>query len=284
MNYYDFQTIKYNPYTSIIITPNKDFHSCSFWTITYAIRGECTQITNNVERIIDTSTILIIKPNEPHQVPRYSNDFIQRDIYISDYLMQKICSFLPYNIYDTILNDSAFFQVPRIQLESLELILNSFPVNKSQRDSVLSTLHVAAIINILALFVDFKNKQSQPPQWLKNLVNSVSSKNITSLSISDLLKDVHYSHGYICRQFKKYYGCSLYSYINKKKIISSVSLLTNKNNSIADVAYELGFATENAYIKAFKAHFNITPGKWRKLNLDSKDFIVSNIWGDFSKL
>ncbi len=279
MHYYSLDTIKYSPYTAAVKTPNGAEHTCSFWTITYNIAGTCQQSTANVERTLDTTSILIIKPNEPHQILGYSDDYIQRDIYITDEEMRKICSFLPYNPYHKLLDSSPFFHVTRLNIEALEYLLNVFPVNSIQQDDYLSSFHRTVVANVLILFLETTIQKSTPPKWLTEFVKFISLPTNLTTNVSKLLSNLPYSHGHVCREFKKYYDCTLIAYIKKTRLSYSVTLLTEKTNSILDVALSVGFWTENAYIKAFKAEFGVSPGKWRKLNLTNKSRIITGQWG-----
>lgn len=56
----------------------------------------------------------------------------------------------------------------------------------------------------------------------------------------------------------------LNEYMMSCKLEYSTALLAQRNNSIAQIAYHLGFSNESNYISCFRRHYGITPNSWRK--------------------
>ncbi len=71
---------------------------------------------------------------------------------------------------------------------------------------------------------------------------------------------------YISRQFRDQTGIFLKDYINKVRIDASKPLLVHSAKPIADISQAIGYIDSNAFIRVFKKHEGITPGKFRELN------------------
>ena len=122
---YTFESIKYSPYTSIIVNPNDQRHKLQFWKITYAIQGESMAIINGNACPLRNNTLLFVKPTDILQNTNFhpQNEYRHRDIYISDERLQEICATLPVNPYKKLLKRTVYFNVSRLQTENLEYLL-----------------------------------------------------------------------------------------------------------------------------------------------------------------
>lgn len=281
---YNAETIKFSPYTSIISKPNNVPHVMDFWKITYAVNGSGVQITDGVSRTLTKNTVLIIKPGLMHVNLSYSDDsYRHRDIYVFDDDMRKICSYLPKNPYNDLCKETTFFEISLPSLENLEHTLSLFPVNSSVKNDYLSSLHVSVIINVLALYLEQKEPSYTKPQWLVTLVNNIHKKVYLQNNVAFLIKEVPYSHGHICREFKKYYHVTLTEYLTKSKIVYSNLLLMDKSLSVTEIAYSLGFTSQSAFIKSYKKYYQISPGAFRKKNLVNKNISTTSRWGKTEK-
>ena len=280
MLHYTFNTIRFSPYTSVIMSPNPYAHTTDFWKITYAIDGKSEQITDGVKRTLTQSTVLIVKPGAVHQNLNYSGAFYKhRDVYVADGKMQEICSHFPRETYDKLCEKTPFFKISPIVFNYFETMLNSFPVNSETKNDYLDGIHFTIVANVISLFLESFSSGYNKPEWIINLASRTNDAEYLQNSVAHLISDIPYSHGYICREFKKYYGITLSEYLIKAKIIHSSTLLMNKNLSIIDIAYRLGFSTQSSFIKSFKRYFNVSPGKFRKTNLQKSTIGTTTIWG-----
>ena len=269
---YTFESIKYSPYTSIVVYPNNLKHKLQFWKITYAIHGEATAIINGKSKPLRNNTILFVKPTDVLQNTNFhpKNEYRHRDIYVSDERLQEICKTLPVNPYKNLLKKTIYFNVSRLQTDNLEYTLNSFPLNSEERTPELDTLHQTVITNCLMMYIQSTMDTPKPPAWLVEIADRVTLDEYLQNDVTYFLQNTHYSKRHICRNFQKYYGMSPTAYLTKAKIVQSTNYLMNKKLLIVDIAQQLGFSTQSGFIKAFKAYFNISPNAWRKKYLTDK--------------
>ena len=269
---YTYESIKYSPYTSIIIEPNNRKHKLQFWKITYAITGEATAIINGKPKPLRNNTLLFVKPTDILQNTNFrpQNEYRHRDIYISDERLQEICSTLPINPYKDLLKKTIYLEVSRLQTDNLEYLLNSFPLNSEERTPKLDVLHQTVIVNCLSMFIQSTMATPKPPAWLVEIADRVTLDEYLQNNASYFLQNIHYSKRHVCRSFQQYYGMTPTAYLTKAKIVQSTNYLMNKELLIVDIAQRLGFSTQSGFIKAFKAYFNISPNAWRKKYLTDK--------------
>ena len=104
----------------------------------------------------------------------------------------------------------------------------------------------------------------QPYDLMEQLLSTIEDNVTGSLTISDLSKDLSISAVHLQRLFKFAYGIPLAGYIRSRKLAASVEKLLTTDYHVIDIANEFGFSYEQAYIRAFKREYHITPGELRR--------------------
>lgn len=285
MLYYTFESIKYSPYTAVYRKPNKQTHKLQFWKITYSVNGQSKVVLDGKSYTLKNNTLLFVRPQLVLQTAFYdSDDYTHRDIYISDARMKEICATLPYNPYDELVKATAFIEVARGQVDNLEYILNTFPLNSEEKNDYLDTLHQSVVVQCLSMFVHSAHNTQKAPLWLVQLADRTNSTEYLMGSVDYFLSDLPYSRRQVCRYFLKYYGVTPSAYLTKAKIVYASTLLMHKELLIIDISQMLGFDTQSGFIKAFKKYFALSPNAWRKKYLTDKFAGEGNKFGNIETI
>ncbi len=89
--------------------------------------------------------------------------------------------------------------------------------------------------------------------------------NLTSdLSIESLAEKAHMSQPTFFRVFKSYFGQTPMEYINRERVQKASELLKNKEKSVTDVCFEVGYNNASYFIKQFRMYYGLTPNQFRK--------------------
>ena len=72
------------------------------------------------------------------------------------------------------------------------------------------------------------------------------------------------SRFYFCRLFKKSVGATPYQYVMQQRVEMAKRMLQQQGLSIADVAFDCGFANQSHLGRIFKKHTGTTPKKYRE--------------------
>lgn len=86
------------------------------------------------------------------------------------------------------------------------------------------------------------------------------------LSLSDLANASGYSLSRFKVKFKSVIGITPAEYITLQKIEKAKLLLVNPENSVTDIAYQLGFSSSNYFSSVFKKLMNCSPVVYRSRN------------------
>jgi AraC family transcriptional regulator len=117
--------------------------------------------------------------------------------------------------------------------------------------------------------MDKRNKQEVVKilSYLKQIQRAVDyiEENLSNeLSITEISQQVNFSMYHFHRIFQSFVGESLTEYIRRRRLTAAAHLLRNTNLRIIDIASEYGFNSQEAFTRAFKKMFGITPGMYRR--------------------
>lgn len=89
-----------------------------------------------------------------------------------------------------------------------------------------------------------------------------------TLMVEDVARASGYSYYHLTRQFSAVLGENLGSYIKKRRLADGAKKLLYTDKRIIDIAMENGFDSGEAFCRAFKAVYKVTPSIYRKRRLD----------------
>lgn len=73
-----------------------------------------------------------------------------------------------------------------------------------------------------------------------------------------------FSPYYFHRVFTAIVGMPLASYIRNRRLIKACALLTQREMSVTDIALDCGFSSVQAFVRAFKRAYDVSPGAFRQ--------------------
>lgn len=85
------------------------------------------------------------------------------------------------------------------------------------------------------------------------------------IGLRDIASSIGMSQYHFARLFKAIEGVTPYQYVREQRIRKAKRLLQTSELSIAQIAYECGFSSQQHFTTAFKGRFNIPPGQWRRI-------------------
>ncbi|MBK8567505.1 MAG: helix-turn-helix transcriptional regulator [Saprospiraceae bacterium] len=94
--------------------------------------------------------------------------------------------------------------------------------------------------------------------------NYIDSNFKAPLSIEEIARECGLSEYHFHRLFKMVYTISPYQYLLNKRLSYSLEMLKKGNDSLTDIAYEIGFADIYSFSKAFKKHYGAPPSAFSR--------------------
>lgn len=245
-------------------------HMHTSFEILIQLKGQILNTVNESSRKLIAGNVVFMRPNDWHTIEVLPNEtHLHRDIYISNEKMRKICDFLEPTLFKELTesSDPIYFDISANKIQILESKLVLF--NEKKSDSLdQESLHTCIIFELLSDYIYYRTyNELSYPTWLQKFLTYVNTPDIMSLKISDLTKFTGYSREHLGREFKKYIGQTLESYMTELRLNYSLSLLSETDFSIAYIAQELGYDSQNSFTNNFRKQFGITPMLWRKNHL-----------------
>ena len=89
-----------------------------------------------------------------------------------------------------------------------------------------------------------------------------------NIKVEDVAKAAGYSYYHLNRQFTAILGESIGSYIKKRRLADASKKLLYSDLKIIDIAIEYGFDSPEAFSRAFKSIYKVSPQSYRQNRLD----------------
>ena len=84
------------------------------------------------------------------------------------------------------------------------------------------------------------------------------------MSLDRIAKELNYSKFYIARIFAKETGCTIYKYIQGRRLTLAARKLVETKEPIIEIAYEAHYNSQQAFTLAFHQLYLCTPQTYRK--------------------
>lgn len=238
-------------------------HGHIFWEFTVVLDGIChNRINQDPVDILEKGQMYFIRPGEYHQLKLHGAKYLHVDFYYTDEHVRNTCKIFGEDFYDRLCAMPDTHKID-IDINTQNLLVEkasllNIPDPDSQK--YLDQLHTLVLVELLGIVLQLRHRLSTAPKWLSDLYIQTANIQSFDLTVKDLCSKIGYSHSYVCKLFKQYYGITLIDCINRNKVVYSVSLLGKEK--IIDIALRLGWENPNNYTKKFKQVFGITPKEY----------------------
>lgn len=92
---------------------------------------------------------------------------------------------------------------------------------------------------------------------------NIKQRSSEELTLSNLAEFLGYSEYYVSRKFREISGMSLRDYLRFRKLAFALKDIRDTENGILDIAVEYGFSSHEAFTRAFKHAYGLTPSQYR---------------------
>ncbi|RDU23675.1 helix-turn-helix transcriptional regulator [Anaerosacchariphilus polymeriproducens] len=88
--------------------------------------------------------------------------------------------------------------------------------------------------------------------------------NDEALTLRFLSRKLGYSEFYTTRKFKEISGMQFRDYLRHRKLAFALKEVRDSEKSLLDIAFDYGFSSHEAFTRAFKGTYGVTPSEYRK--------------------
>lgn len=99
---------------------------------------------------------------------------------------------------------------------------------------------------------------------VKKVIDYIEKHMDEDLSLDKIAGALNYSKFYIARIFSEETNCTIYKYIQGRRLTLAAQKLVETKQPIAEIAYEAHYDSQQAFTFAFKQFYQCTPKIYRK--------------------
>lgn len=106
--------------------------------------------------------------------------------------------------------------------------------------------------------------QKQIQMMVNEIDSCIKDRNDEALTLQVLAERLGYSEFHTTRKFKEISGMTFKDYLRHRKLAFALKEIRDSEKSILEIAVNYGFSSHEAFTRAFKAAYGLTPGQYRK--------------------
>lgn len=130
----------------------------------------------------------------------------------------------------------------------------------------------ADTMDLLSCEIIQQLQETQSPQlrngrahWIQQVKAMVNDAPEQPHTLDSLAQEACVHPNYLLRKFREKTGWRLSEYITRVRLEKALQLLLSGNDSMAGVAAAAGFYDESHFSRSFRAHFHLSPARFRKM-------------------
>lgn len=101
-------------------------------------------------------------------------------------------------------------------------------------------------------------------QWLIDKIDGyIKCNDDKALSLSSLAEELGYSEYYVSRKFREITGMQYRDYLRNRRLAFALKELRDTEDGILNIALKYGFSSHEAFTRAFKETYGVTPSEYR---------------------
>lgn len=255
----------------------------------YVLKEKIIFFIDGKEILLEPGEGIIINSNILHKIKPFKENCEMFTINFDPIIIGGNRDSLIYNKYiEPFLNTSHLKYIclnNRInwQKRTLDYIKETFDL--SHQKPFLYELEMLNNINLIWItllrelkdIVKFNKKvHSSDEERVKQAIQYIQQHYAENLTLNDIASASNISKSECCRCFQRILNMTPFEYLLEYRILQSLQLLLKSNQTISNIAHNVGFSTISYYGKIFKRYMHCTPSEYRNNQQEKIDQLKSN--------
>ena len=245
-------------------TFREKFHAHDYYELLIFIKGNVEYLNENT--VISPSQRMVVwfKPGQMHTARLLASSKYERyvlyfdpDFFSIDGRTTPLTDFMHHSTgTHMILSEKKFDELLHILRKAEDIAASDAPYAELVLKSLL--VEIFYILNSQEPAIQDGKPLTEEMGEIKRYIDANYA---TINSVSEIASHFFYSREHLSRKFMQSFNISVSHYLSKRKITESLPLL--ETMTVADVAYTVGFHSQSAFIKAFKANMHCLPSEYK---------------------
>ena len=257
----------YGFHYSDIQNPDQNIHIHDCCEILLCIEGGQNFLINDKVYDVNDGDMFIINQFEAHKITSDPEKKFSR------YIMQVHPEFLYSNSTDKTDLSHCFYTKGKNVSNKIRLseeeknkfigLINRLDEENSFGDDIIKNMIAVEILILVnsAFESHSSSEKTTGSGAIKNAIEYINKNFSQHLSLETIARNSYVSVNQLCRLFNRYCGTTVAKYITSRRITEAKKLLAS-GKSVTDTAILCGFDDYANFIRVFKKHVGITPGKY----------------------
>ena len=293
---YEYELIEYQKGLPMKIFMQGFFEADYHWhkeiEIILVLKGQLNIKLGSNSYLLEEDDLILINTNQVHSTSEQSEDIILLVMQIdpsgyNEYQPQLSNVFFEFETLLEQKEGQQKFDQIRSYLAEIMWELNKKDTGyQLKTKGVINALLVYFLRNLNYKNIDKENVKlkEESLERLQRIINYIDNNYAQEISLQTIAERENLSYYYLSHFFKDKMGISFQKYLNEVRIKKAEPLLRNKEKTITDISYQVGFANPKSFYRSFKQKFNSTPGAYRKeLAKDEDDKFKEDSCLDFDQ-
>lgn len=238
-----------------------DPHRHDFYAIGYTLSGVQSFVYRGARANSVRGNVIVIHPDEVHDGRAGAEPgFRYRMIYLQPALVRDALEgrarSLPF-VRNVLSRDQRLYEALLPAFSDMTL-----PLEELERDQVIAGISAALLeMDPSARLVAPADKHYPQIARARDYLEAYFQQTVTSAQLERVTGLDRYS---MARAFRRHFGTSPYRYLTMRRL-DQVRATLRTEASLADAAFDSGFADQAHMTRQFKRAFGLSPGRWREL-------------------
>jgi AraC-like DNA-binding protein/mannose-6-phosphate isomerase-like protein (cupin superfamily) len=255
-------------------TDTSPSHCHDLYEIYYFVSGKVDYFIENKVYEMEPGDLFIIRSDEFHSFRIKSQDTYEKiSLRFPPELAKALSEFgtdLLYCFDQRLRGEKNKLDLTPETRGQVVILFDKFESLKEVEQENLSVLKLSYLVELLVLVnqafmnnIKYTFQDSKVSEKLRPVLDYIDANLDNNLSINLLSEKFYISTTNICTAFKNTTGVSIHKYIIFKRISKAKELL-KKGYNVSDCCSACGFNDYAHFIRAFKTHTGLPPGKYKK--------------------
>ncbi len=245
-------------------------HSHDFAEIVLILSGRVYHNVNGERQLLHPNSLVFLRPTDQHSLSPCGMEKVE--LIFLDFQLEPFLSLSEYFEDDEFLHQfTAPVMPPTFVLEeseSSELCRRLLEMNSTNQGGKLKKVKIKVLLAELfsRFFIDEIQMLSEKrtPEWIKNLCCAMRKPENFIEGLKRMQKLAPCTPEHLCKSFRKHLNKSPTEYINELRVNHAARLLSDSDEKISSIAYELNFQSLSRFYHIFHKHFGVTPASYRR--------------------